>query len=211
MKKLLGIVVLGLLWCNVSYGALFYGKETLPVVSKPEGANCILKNNKGSWEVKTPTTVKLKLSKKDLEIVCKKDGYKTKTITVPLKDKNDLVNGVYGNVKLFDNDIKNIRRDWFILDSIGIIVDKNPVDAAFFVFEFGKEVVKKTGSVVKNAATKTGEVFKSAKKKIKAEATYANALINSNRLEKKKISGDDSKKFKKQGYYSLIFIELEKN
>ena len=66
MKKLLGIVVLGLLWCNISNAALFYGKETLPVVSKPEGANCILKNNKGSWEVKTPATVKLKLSKKDV-------------------------------------------------------------------------------------------------------------------------------------------------
>ena len=88
MKKLLGIVVLGLLWCNFSNAALLYGKETLPVVSNPEGADCTLKNNKGSWEVKTPATVKLKLSKKDLEIVCKKDGYKTKTITIPLKNKN---------------------------------------------------------------------------------------------------------------------------
>ena len=88
MKKLLVILVLILLCCNVSYGALFYGKETLPVVSKPEGADCTLKNNKGSWKVKTPATVELKLSKKDLEIVCKKDGYKTKTITIPLKNKN---------------------------------------------------------------------------------------------------------------------------
>ena len=204
MKKLLGIVVLGLLWCNVSYGALFYGKETLPVVSKPEGANCILKNNKGSWEVKTPTTVKLKLSKKDLEIVCKKDGYKTKTITVPLKDKNDLADGTYDNVKVFDNDFD---RDWFVFDSLDLIIDKNPVDAVFFMFEFGGKIVKKTGTAVKK---KTGGVFRSVKKSIKAESTYANALVNSNRLDKKKINSDDSKKFKKQGYYSLILIELEK-
>jgi hypothetical protein len=150
MKKLLGIVVLGLLWCNVSYGALFYGKETLPVVSKPEGANCILKNNKGSWEVKTPTTVKLKLSKKDLEIVCKKDGYKTKTITLPLKDKNDLANGVYDNIKVFDS---KSNQDDFVLDSIIAITRGNPieqgVDVIFMVVEYGGKIVKKTASVVK--------------------------------------------------------------
>ena len=84
-----------LLCSNVSYGALFYGKETLPVVSKPEGADCTLKNNKGSWEVKTPATVKLKLSKKDLEIVCEKDGYKTKILTLPLKTKVDVTDTVY--------------------------------------------------------------------------------------------------------------------
>ena len=204
MKKLLGIVVLGLLFCNTSYGALFYGKETLPIVSKPDGANCILKNNKGSWEVKTPTTVKLKLSKKDLRIVCKKNGYKTKTIIIPLKDKNDLADGVYDNVKVFDSDFE---KDWFVLDSLGLIIDKNPVDAVFFLFEFGGKIIKKTGTTVKK---KTGDVFSSVKKSIKAESTYANALVNSNRLDKKKINNDDSKQFKKQGYYSLILIELEK-
>ena len=146
MKKLLVIVILGLLFCSTSYGALFYGKETLPIVSKPEGVNCILKNNKGSWEVKTPTTVKLKLSKKDLRIVCKKNGYKTKTIIIPLKDKNDLADGVYDNVKVFDSDFE---KDWFVIDSLGLIIDKNPVDAVFFLFEFGGKIIKKTGTTVK--------------------------------------------------------------
>ena len=125
MKKILGILFLGLLWCNPSNAALFYGKETLPVVSKPEGANCTLKNNKGSWEVKTPATVKLKLSKKDLEIVCKKDGYKTKTITVPLKDKNDLADGAYDNVRIIDSGIDS---DDFIWDSIATVLRDNPIE-----------------------------------------------------------------------------------
>ena len=102
MKKFLAIVVLGLLWCNVVNAALFYGKETLPVVSNPEGADCTLKNNKGSWEVKTPATVELKLSKKDLEIVCEKDGYKTKILTLPLKTKADVTDGVYSSYSGYD-------------------------------------------------------------------------------------------------------------
>ena len=114
MKKLLGILVLGLLWCNFSNAALFYGKEILPVVSNPEGANCTLKNNKGSWEVKTPAIIELKLSKKDLEIVCKKNGYKTKTIIIPLKDKTDLTDGKYGKVKVFDSGTEEY---YFVMDN----------------------------------------------------------------------------------------------
>ena len=204
MKKLLGILVMILLCSNVSYGALFYGKETLPVVSKPEGAECTLKNNKGSWKVKTPTTVKLKLSKKDLEIVCKKDGYKTKTITIPLKDKNDLSDGVYDNVKIFDS---KSEQDDFVLDAVLTTIDKNPVDIAWIVIDYGGNVVKKTASVIKKTASKTGKFLK---KSVKAESTYANALINSSRLDQQ-IIGDDDEKIKKQGYYSMIYIELEKN
>ena len=161
MKKAIAILVLSLLWCNPSNAALFYGKETLPVVSKPEGANCTLKNNKGSWEVKTPATVKLKLSKKDLEIVCKKDGYKTKTITIPLKDKNDLSDGVYDNVKIFDSKSK---QDDFVLDAVLTTIDKNPVDIAWIVIDYGGNVVKKTASVIKKTASKTGKFLKKSVK-----------------------------------------------
>ena len=45
---------------------------------------------------------------------------------------------------------------------------------------------------------------------IKAEGTYANALIKSQRLDQKLIEADIQKS-KKQGYYSMIYIELEKN
>ena len=47
MKQLLVILVLGLLLSGNAYAGLIFGKETLPIVTKPEGANCILKNNKG--------------------------------------------------------------------------------------------------------------------------------------------------------------------
>ena len=206
MKKLLGIIVLGLLWCNVSYGALFYGKETLPVVSEPEGANCTLKNNKGSWEVKTPTVIELKLSKKDLEIVCKKDGYKTKTITISLKDKTDLSDGANDYVKVFDS---NSKRGDFIWNSTVAAITKDPSDAIFLILDSGVNIIKGTSRFIKNTVTKTGEIFGSAKKKIKGDATYANAMVNSARLDSK-IPKDVTKKLK-GGYYSLIFIELEKN
>ena len=199
ITKLLGIVVLGLLWCNVSYGALFYGKETLPVVSKPEGANCILKNDKGSWEVKTPTTVKLKLSKKDLEIVCKKDGFKTINMNLPLKDKNDF--GPSYDQVIFIDDAED-----FVLDSVVAAISKHPVEIAFTVIDHGVNIIKATGSLIKNTAIKTGEIFGSVKKNIKRDATYANALVNAVRFDSKiKVPKDVTKK-----YYSLILIELEK-
>jgi len=215
MNKFLWILVLGLLWCNVVNAALFYGKETLPVVSKPEGADCTLKNNKGSWKVKTPTTVELKLSKKDLEIVCKKDGYKTKIITVPLKDKNYLTDGTYDNVRIIDS---GIDADDFIFDSIDAVLSRHPIETGvnvvFMIVDYGDKVVRKTASVVKNTAsvvkntaTKTGKFLK---KSFKAESTYANALVNSNRLDQK-ISESSIQKAKKGSYYSMIYIELEQN
>ena len=78
MKKLLGIVVLCLLLSGNAYAGLIYGKETVPIVTKPEGAKCSFKNNKGEWNIITPDTIKLKLSKKKLKVICNKDGYKAK-------------------------------------------------------------------------------------------------------------------------------------
>ena len=204
MKKLLGIVVLCLLWCNVSYGALFYGKETLPVVSKPDGADCSLKNNKGSWKVTTPAIIELKLSKKDLEIVCKKDGFKTISINLPLKDKNDFGPSYnYDHVQIIDDDD-------FVLDSVFAAISNHPVEIAFVVIDHGVNIIKSTGTLIKNTAIKTGEIFGSVKKKIKGDSTYANALIKSQRLDQK-ISKSSIQKAKKGSYYSMIYIELEKN
>ena len=203
MKKLLGIVVLGLLWCNVVNAALFYGKETLPIASKPEGADCILKNNKGSWKVTTPAIIELKLSKKDLEIVCKKDGFKTISINLPLKDKNDF-GPSYDHVQFIDD------TDDFVFDSVFAAITNNPVDVAFVVIDHGVNIIKGTGTLIKNTAIKTEEIFGSVKKKIKGDSTYANALINSQRLDQK-ISESSIQKAKKGSYYSMIYIELEKN
>ena len=47
INKLLGIAALILLMSGSAYAGLIYGKETLPIVTKPEGAQCSFKNNKG--------------------------------------------------------------------------------------------------------------------------------------------------------------------
>ena len=120
-----------------------------------------------------------------------------------INDRNNILNGIYIPSPYLSQGLMNTEYEVIIQTDI----DKNPVDAVFFLFEFGGKIIKKTGTTVKK---KTGDVFSSVKKSIKAESTYANALVNSNRLDEK-INNDDSKKFKKQGYYSLILIELEKN
>ena len=42
--------------------------------SKPVETNCQLKNDKGSWDAKTPPNVTVRKSNEDLEVTCKKDG-----------------------------------------------------------------------------------------------------------------------------------------
>jgi hypothetical protein len=42
--------------------------------SKPVDAECQLKNDKGSWDAKTPSNVTVRKSNEDLEVTCKKDG-----------------------------------------------------------------------------------------------------------------------------------------
>ena len=42
--------------------------------SKPVEANCQLKNDKGSWDAKTPSNVTVRKSNEDLEVTCKKEG-----------------------------------------------------------------------------------------------------------------------------------------
>ena len=54
MKKLLGIVVLGLLLSNQ---ALAKSTEEIVVVSYPSGAECTLKNDKNDIKVTTKDTV----------------------------------------------------------------------------------------------------------------------------------------------------------
>jgi hypothetical protein len=76
MKKLLGIVVLGLLFSGSADTAISFGSEKLLILTDQPGAHCVLTNNKGSWSVLTPGIVKVKRSKKKLNIFCNKEGYK---------------------------------------------------------------------------------------------------------------------------------------
>lgn len=42
--------------------------------SKPVEASCELRNDKGSWDAKTPSNVSVRKSNEDLQVTCKKDG-----------------------------------------------------------------------------------------------------------------------------------------
>jgi len=42
--------------------------------NKPVEATCHLKNDKGSWDSKSPANVTVRKSNEDLEVTCKKDG-----------------------------------------------------------------------------------------------------------------------------------------
>ena len=76
MKKLLAIVVLGLLFNFQAKAKISLGSEKLSITSFPSKANCELKNDKGAWNVVTPATIKIKRSKKPLEVSCIKNDFK---------------------------------------------------------------------------------------------------------------------------------------
>ena len=87
MKKLLGILVLGLLLSSNAYAFFIKtGRENLVIVTDPPGAICELKNNKGTWSVLTPDKIKVKRSKQALKITCTKDEYKKFTRSYNLRD-----------------------------------------------------------------------------------------------------------------------------
>tara|TARA_A100001015_G_C14389831_1_gene481268 strand:+ start:35 stop:487 length:453 start_codon:yes stop_codon:yes gene_type:complete len=76
MKKLLAIIVLGLLFNFQAKAKISLGSEKLLITSFPSEANCELKNDKGTWNVVTPATIKIKRSKKPLEVSCIKNDFK---------------------------------------------------------------------------------------------------------------------------------------
>ena len=76
MKKLLAIIVLGLLFNFQAKAKISLGSEKLSITSFPSEANCELKNDKGTWNVVTPATIKIKRSKKPLEVSCIKNDFK---------------------------------------------------------------------------------------------------------------------------------------
>ena len=144
MKKLLGIVVLGLLWCNVSYAGLIYGKEKLPIATKPEGAECSFQNDKGKWSVITPGIVKLNLSKNSLNVICKKDGYKTKKLSLLPRSKESLISN------MADYEIEGVDAEVFVFDAIIDAVSSSPVNTISNIVVLGIEgTVKVTGKISK--------------------------------------------------------------
>ena len=86
MKKLFGIVVLGLLLSGNANAVIAIGSEWIPIDTVPSGSRCELINNKGRWNITTPNKVKIKRSKKPLEVICEKDGFKKTITTLYLRD-----------------------------------------------------------------------------------------------------------------------------
>lgn len=72
--------------------------QTLPAT----GATCSLQNNKGTWYVnRTPGSVVIHKSYKDLQVSCQKRGYRTSTLKVQSHTKamafgNAIIGGVIG-------------------------------------------------------------------------------------------------------------------
>ena len=190
MKKLLGNVVLGLLLTSNSYAGLIYGKETLPIVTKPEGANCSLKNNKGNWNVTTPNMIKLKLSKKELNVICYKAGYKTKEQSITVQPKDSLLS------KMADHDIIGTDLETLVTDGVIGAITSDPLTALGSIIVTGVEAaVKVTGKV---------GTF------IKEPVTYATHLIPNKKIYAQAKNFEIKKKLKEEGYVRFILIELEK-
>jgi hypothetical protein len=129
IKKLLGIVVLGLLLSGNAYAIVSIGSETLPIITDPSKSTCILSNNKGSWSVITPGAIKIKRSKKPLKIVCKKDGYNDSTNFLYLRDPKKVVD--------VSNDAGDFLSNAISGDLIGIAVDVMVVGSKIFKSKFG--------------------------------------------------------------------------
>ena len=80
MKKFLLIIAISLLLGGNAYSIIAIGTEKILINTVPSGARCELTNNKSKSHVTTPNKVKIKRSKKALEVICEKEGFK-KTIT----------------------------------------------------------------------------------------------------------------------------------
>jgi len=92
MKKFLLIIAISLLLGGNAYAVSAIGYEGIPIDTVPSGARCELTNNKGEWNVTTPNKVRIKRSKKPLEVVCEKDGFKKTITTLYLRKPKKAVN-----------------------------------------------------------------------------------------------------------------------
>ena len=124
INKLLGIVVLGFLLSGNAYAVIVLGSDKLLIVTNPSGANCTLENNKGKWNVITPDTIKIKLSKKMLEVTCSKNRYKITKEYLSLTEKDSVLTKI--------SNFESTSPDW-IEDGIWDALTGSPFSTAFNV------------------------------------------------------------------------------
>jgi hypothetical protein len=105
LRSLVSLVVLGATsGCATLFGGL---TQTVTVETREEGAillgsTCSLKNAKGTWVVRTPSSVEINRSFSDLDIVCTHEGHQpasfvVKSATGPLMLGNVImIGGIIG-------------------------------------------------------------------------------------------------------------------
>ena len=146
MKKLLGIVVLGLLLCNTSFAS----DRSLLIFVDPPDASCKLKKKNKIIEIKSGqkfTVPGLSIPAKTvIYIICKKDGYKT----------------VIDRLKF-----SKIRSDINEIIPSGLFGDPYGVVAGILYFSYGTKFLKSDGTPAHQISLPKGEgtlIYKKGKK-----------------------------------------------
>ena len=165
MKKLLGIVVLGLMLSNQ---ALAKSTEEIVVVSYPSGAECTLKNDKNDIKVTTKDTVVINFSKKKLNVSCNYPNFYTQKIKLKLRRKNSLSNFT-GHL----HDVKGLSEINDIIDGACSVksLSDNPVSN---VICYG---IEGAGIIVGAAVTGIKNLRPSLSKKTFETHTYSNSIV----------------------------------
>ena len=152
-------------WSDLSAAEII---ETIQIYSEPKGAECTLSNDKNNLKIITTKTVRIKWSRKKLDISCSYPGHKTVNEKLSLKRKKDLPS--------FDFDITQVVGIKQIYDvsqaaCFGAAVAKNPLH----------DVVCMGLDAVALGIISTGNVIKKGKalisKKTLSTHTYANSKI----------------------------------
>ena len=190
INKLLGIAALILLMSGSAYAGLIYGKETLPIVTKPEGAQCSFKNNKGEWSLTTPSVIKFRLSKKSLKVICIKEGYKTNERFIFARSKESLF------LDMADTEIIGPSADDIIFDGILGAITSDPIHAF--------------SSIVSVAIDGTAKITGKVVTFIKEPVTYATHIIPTKKIYAHAKDYEIKNKLREEGFVRFILIELEK-
>ena len=140
--------------------------------------------------ITTPDTVKLKLSKKELKIICNKEGYTTKEKFISVGPKDSL-RSTLADYERIGPDAEDI-----IADGVIGAITKNPIDALSSIILVSFEgIVKATGKVASF---------------VKEPVTYATHTIPNKKIYAQAKNYEIKKKLKEEGYVAFILIKLEK-
>ncbi|HEY1710531.1 MAG TPA: hypothetical protein VGG10_19835 [Rhizomicrobium sp.] len=105
MNKIVRIAAIGgaIAFTLSGCATIIKGSSQNIAISTPptEGATCVLTSKEGSWTVTSPGVVKVEKSKEDVQVVCRKPGWRDASATIPSNFQgwtlgNLLLGGVIG-------------------------------------------------------------------------------------------------------------------